>query len=105
MRWPELLASAEGNPDAQQRVLDTALAALRQIDDSRLHACVVSAVPTAQSLCQLLDAFGVTVSDDLAKELDRVSLGVEGAWLAEQRARVDATDPIEVVARLQASPG
>jgi hypothetical protein len=105
MRWLELLASAEGNLDAQQRVLDTALAALRQIDDSRLHACVVSAVPTAQSLCQLLDAFGVTVSDDLAQELGCLSLGVEGAWLAEQRTRAGATEPIGAAVHLQTSPG
>ncbi len=69
MRWLELLASAEGNLDAQQRVLDTALAALRQIEDCRLHACVVSAVPSAGSLCELLDAFGVVVADDLAQAL------------------------------------
>jgi hypothetical protein len=103
MRWLELIASAEGNQDAQQRVLDTALAALRQIDDSRLHACVVSAVPTAQSLCQLLDAFGVMVSDDLAQELG--CLGVEGAWLAEQRTCVGADEPISVAVHLQTSPG
>ena len=69
MRWLQLLASAEGNLDAQQRVLDTALAALRQIDDSRLHACVVAAVPSAQTLCELMDAFGVAVGDDLAQAL------------------------------------
>jgi hypothetical protein len=105
MRWLELLASAEGNPDAQQRVLDTTLAALRQIDDSRLHACVVSAVPTTRSLCQLLDEFGVVLSDELARELGCASVDADGSVLTEHRARAGAAEPIEVVARLRVSPG
>lgn len=92
MRWLELIAFADDDLVAQQRVLDTALAALRQLNDSRLQACVVSAVPTARSLCHLLDGFGITVSDDLAEELGIVSLGVEAAWLAEQRTRVVANE-------------
>jgi hypothetical protein len=93
MRWLGILVFADDDPVAQQRVLDTAIAVLRQINDSRLHACVVSAVPTAQSLCKLLDEFGVAVSDDLAQELGIVSLGVEAAWLSEQRTRVGANEP------------
>jgi hypothetical protein len=105
MGWLDLLASAEGNFDAQQRVLDTALAALRQIRDDRLHACIVSAVPTTQSLCELLDAFAVAVSDDLAQELYSTSLGVEAAWLGEQRTRTGAAEPIGAAVHLQTSPG
>jgi hypothetical protein len=105
MRWLELLAFADDDLVAQQRVLDTALAALRQINDSRLHACVVSAVPTTQSLCQSLDTFGIAVSDDLAQELGMVSLGVEAAWLTERRARVDANEPMAGAVHLRPSPG
>ena len=105
MRWQQLIESARDDLDAQQRVLDTALAALRQIDDPRLHACVVAAVPAARSLCELLDAFGVTVSDDLARELDRVAVGVECAWLSEQPTRGSAAEPIGAAARLRISPG
>jgi len=105
MHWLELLAFADDDLVAQQRVLDTALAALRQINDSRLHACIVSCVPTVQSLCQLLDTFGITVSDDLAEGLGIVSLGVEAAWLAEQRTRVDVNEPMAGAVHLQPSPG
>jgi hypothetical protein len=105
MHWLELLAFADDDLVAQQRVLDTALAALQQINDSRLHACIVSAVPTVQSLCQLLDTFGITVSDDLAEELGIVSLGVEAAWLAEQRTRVDVNEPMAGAVHLQPSLG
>jgi hypothetical protein len=103
MRWLELLAFADDDLVAQQRVLDTAIAALRQINDHRLHACVVSAVPTVRSLCQLLDEVGVAVSDDLVQELGIVSLGVEAAWLNEQRTRAGANEPGAV--RLRPLPG
>ena len=105
MRWQQLLELARDDRDAQQRVLDTALAALRQIDDPRLHACVVAAVPAARSLCELLDAFGVTVSDELAQELDRVAAGAESAWLSALRTRGVAPEPIGAAARLGVSAG
>jgi hypothetical protein len=101
MRWLEILAFADDDFVAQQRVVDTALAALRQINDNRLHACVVSTAPSARSLCQMLDDFGIAVSDDLAQELGVVHLGVEAAWLDEQRARVGANEPMAGAMHLQ----
>ena len=98
MRWLELLTLADDDWVAQLRVVDTALAVLNQVNDTRLHACAVSSVPTPRSLCELLDAFGISVSDDLAQDLGIVHLGVEAAWVAEQRAQT-----IPVAARLQPS--
>jgi len=94
MRWLEFLALADGDPAAQQLVLDTALAALRQTPDGRLHASIVSAVPTLRSLCQSLDDSGIVVADELAQKLGVFSLGVEAAWLAEQAPRGGPMDEI-----------
>lgn len=98
MRWLELLTLADGDSVARQRVVDTALAVLSQLDCTRLHACAVSSVPTPRSLCELLDAFGIVVSDDLAQDLGIVNLGVEAAWVSEQRAQATV-----VAARLEPS--
>ena len=87
MRWVEFLRLADGDAAAQQTVLDTALAVLRQSDDRVLHASIVSCVPTLQSLCEALDARGIAVADDLAQDLGIVNLGVEAAWLAERQTR------------------
>ena len=92
MHWQELLTLADGDPVAQQAVLDTALAVLRQIPDNRLHASVVSCVPTPRSLCKTLDACGIAVADELAQDLGIVNLGVEAAWFAEQRPVLAASN-------------
>ena len=105
MRWLELLAFADDDPVAQQRVLDTALAVLHPVDDSRLHGCVACSLPTVRSLCRSLDDFGITVSDDLAQELGIVSLGVEAASPSEPAMRAGADKPMTLAVHLRPSKG
>jgi hypothetical protein len=105
MRWLELLAFADGDPVGQQRVLDTALALLHQVEASHLPGCVVSSAATVRSLCRSLDDFGITVSDDLAQELGIVSLGVEAAWLCAQPMGAGADQPTTFGVHLRPSTG
>jgi hypothetical protein len=94
MRWLRFLTLADGDPAAQQRVVDTALSVVGQTDHSRFQACVASSVPTPQSLCELLDAFGIVVSDHPAQDLGIASLGVEAAGLVEQRSHGLRAEPV-----------
>ena len=69
MNWKDLYVGAIRRPEAVQALLDHGLAAVRASDDASLQDKINAETATPFKLCMALDAHGVPVPLDAARQV------------------------------------